>query len=303
MIKAGFAGDDAPRVVFPTVVGRAAGTKDSVVGEEALSKRDSLNLNHPIKCGLITNWDDMERIWTYTFNELRTTAEDHPILMSESALNSKQNRERMTQMMFEGFNAHSLFVQSQAVLSLYSSGRTSGVVVDSGDGATFMVPVHEGYPIQAAVERLDVAGQKLTDHMMSLLKKRGYSFNTEADRDIARDIKEKLCFVRDSPDSELSADVQATLDKTYEMPDGSVIHVGEERYQCPEALFRPTMIDVESDGIAEITYLSMMHCDPDIRKDLCSNVVLAGGSSMFGGMPERMQQDLLNVAPSSFKVG
>lgn len=302
LIKAGFAGDDAPRVVFPTVLGRGSGTTDVSVGEDALSKRSTLDLSHPVKNGIITNWEDMERIWAHTFSELRVSAEDHPILMSESALNSKQSRERMTQILFEGFNALSLFVQSQAVLSLYSSGRTSGIVVDSGDDVTDIVPVHEGYPLQACVERLDIGGQQLTDYMMSLLKQRGYSFHTSSDRDVARDIKEKLCFVSENYETDSSAASQSNIEKSYEMPDGSVIHVGQERFQCAEALFKPTMVGVELDGIADITYLSMMHCDADIRKDLCSNVVLAGGSTMFPGMPERMQHDLLCIAPASLKV-
>jgi len=311
MVKAGFAGHDAPSVVFPSIVGRPrsrstsimvgmSGQKDTYVGDEAQSKRGVLTLKYPIQNGIVIDWDNMERIWHHTFyNELRVQPDQHPVLLTEAPLNPMANREKMFQIIFETFCCPAMYISIQAVLSLYASGRTTGLVLDMGDGVVHVVPMYEGFTLPHAIERINLAGRDLTDYLAKMLTERGYSFTSSSELEIVRDIKEKLCYVAPNFERAMESIVE---EETYTLPDGQVISVGNERFRCPEAFFQPSFVGMEASGIDQMVHKSIMQSDIDLRKELYGNIVLSGGSSMFSGIAERLEQDVKTLAPSSTNV-
>ena len=310
--KAGFAGDDAPRSVFSTVVGRpkvpgimvGLDQREVYVGEEAQQKRGVLKIENPIEHGMVTNWDDMEKVWHHTlYSELRVSPEEHPILMTEASLNPKINREKMTQIMFETFNVPCLYVNVQAVLALYSSGRTTGVVLDSGEGISHTVPIYEGYAIPHAIQKIMLAGRDLTEYLREILKERGLSFTTAAELEIVKDIKETMTVVvSDFKESMKDAEESHAVEKNYELPDGRKILIGNERFRCPEILFEPRLAGFDLEGVHKYCYDSVMKCDNDVRKDLFANIILSGGSTLFESMGERLWQEIHTLTPSNGRI-
>jgi len=303
-VKCGFAGQNFPTAIFPAMIGRPimraeekvgnVELKDIMVGEEAAELRTMLELNYPMENGIIRNWEDMYHLWDYTFYEkLKIDPKQCKVLLTEPAQNPKNNRIKMVQTMFERYGFQAVYVAIQAVLTLYGQGIQTGVVVDSGDGVTHIVPIYEGFALPHLTRRLDIAGRDITRYLIKLLLLKGYPFNSTADFETIRQMKEKLCYVGYDLNLEHKLATETTvLVENYTLPDGRVIKVSNERFEAPEALFQPHLVDVESLGVAELLFNTIQSGDIDIRSELYKHIVLSGGSSMYPGLPSRLEKEV-----------
>ncbi|XP_019254293.1 PREDICTED: actin-like isoform X3 [Nicotiana attenuata] len=264
--KAGFAGDDSPRAVFPSIVGRPRHTAviigmglDAYVGYAAMSKRGSLTLKYPIEHGIVNNWDDMEKMLHHTFyNELVVAPEEHPVLLTEAPFNPKRKIEKMTQIMFEEFNVPGFqpCVAIQSVLSLFVSGRTTGIVLNSGTSVSHSVPIYEGHALPHAILRLCLGGRDLTNYLKDIvmnLKEGCYLSRIAFALEIIRHMKERIAYVALDFEQEIekAKNFSKSVEKGYELPDGNIITLGAERFRCPEVLFQPSLVEKEATGIHE----------------------------------------------------
>ncbi|KAK4224687.1 actin-domain-containing protein [Podospora fimiseda] len=304
-LKVGYAAQNFPEFQYPSIVGRPilraeekGGSdmviKDIMCGDEAAAARTMLQVSYPMENGIVKKWDDMQHLWDYTFYEkMKIDPRGRKILLTEPPLNPLKNREQMCEVMFDRYEFGGVYVAIQAVLALYAQGLSSGVVVDSGDGVTHIVPVYESTVLNHLTRRLDVAGRDVTRNLIALLLRRGYALNRTADFETVRQIKEKLCYVSYDLelDKRLSEDT-TVLVESYTLPDGRVIRVGSERFEAPECLFQPHLVDCDQPGIAEFLFNTIQAADVDVRSSLFKAIVLSGGSSMYPGLPSRLEKEL-----------
>ncbi|KAF7851910.1 hypothetical protein BT93_L1625 [Corymbia citriodora subsp. variegata] len=375
--KAGYAGEDAPKAVFPSVVGSIdqmevddaantdtnsgaameaksnAKTPDSdknkgkrklFVGSQALGyRRDQMEVVSPFKDGIVADWDIVDNIWDHAFREcLLIDPTEHPMLLAEPSSNPQQQRERAAELMFEKYKVPALFLAKNAVLTSFASGRATSLVVDCGGGSTTIAPVHDGYVLQKAVATSPIGGEFLTDCLLKSLESKGikikprYSFKRKevrpgdfqpfdldfpsttesyrlySQRVIASDIKDSVCRAPDSPyDESAYANIPMT---PYELPDGQTIEIGSDRFKVPDVLFNPPLAQtipgmesfsefaLSARGLSQMVIESINKCDVDIRRELFSSILLAGGTASMQQLKERLEKDLLEESPQAARV-
>ena len=246
--------------------------------------RSWYKIKRPIERGLVTDWNDMESIWQYSFNNLRVTVEECVALLLESPTNPKVNREKMTQIMFERFLVPAMLGVNNAVMSLFASGRTTGLVLSCGEDISHSVPIYEGHALSQNTNNAQVGGRHLIEYLQRLLHER--EDHITRDEEQVRFIKEKYCKIA------LDFNSEEKEVKEYELPDGTTIFMGEETFKSPELLLQPNLNNMDSLGIREIIVKSIENSDPDIKRDLRENIILSGGSTLFPGMDDRLRNDL-----------
>jgi actin-related protein len=280
-IKAGFANETRPRISVPSTVTLANGSTVNA-----------------IEYGLVTNWEGMQKIWSQIFSQLGVDSSAQPVLLTEPPLNPKANREKAAQIMFETFKVPNMYMIINAVLALYQSDRLTGIVLHLGYDVSHTVPIYEGVPLPHALLRLDIGDRDLNDYLAKLLTARGYRFSTEQDKAALPAMKNACCHVARDFEQEMAAGCSP---KTFTLPSGAQVNLGNEQINCPEVYFQPVLIGKEIAGIHETAYNSIFRCDFDIRKSLYENIVLAGEGSLLTGIEARLQSEMSALTPSSMK--
>uniref|UniRef100_A0A182T506 Actin n=1 Tax=Anopheles maculatus TaxID=74869 RepID=A0A182T506_9DIPT len=288
-LKVGFTGEDDPKEIFRNVVQLSEGADGVIRSVGVLAPNPSSRAVSPIQRGRPCDWDAMESVWEYTFKDvLKVASEDHNVLLTDRPLSGKANREKAVQIMFEKFSTPATYMSMQATLALYGAGRTSGTVVDVGDGCTSVVPILKGTPAIEASTNVDLAGCDMVDYLAGALN--------VSDREQARAIMEKVCAVCGNIEKEVVNNVD------FKTSTGSIINVGVERYRCGEAMFNPSVIGHQhTKPLQELIVECVASCKEVGRKDLYAYIVLAGGSTMLNGFSERLQSELSKLVPSQYR--
>uniref|UniRef100_A0A8C8JU57 Actin-related protein 2 n=1 Tax=Oncorhynchus tshawytscha TaxID=74940 RepID=A0A8C8JU57_ONCTS len=287
-VKCGFAGSNFPEHIFPALVGRPVirsntkvgniEIKDLMVGDEASECRSMLEVSYPMDNGIVRSWEDMLHLWDYTFGpgRLNISPPDCKVLLTEPPMNPTKNREKIAEVMFETYQFHGIYVAIQAVLTLYS-----------------VTIIPSGFSLPHLTRRLDIAGRDITRYLIKLLLLRGYVFNQSADFETVRMMKEELCYVGYNIEQEQRLATETTvLVESYILPDGRQVMVGGERFGAPEALFQPHLINVEGAGVAELLFNTIQAADIDLRSDFYKHIVLSGGTTMYPGLPSRLEREI-----------
>lgn len=300
-LYAGFGGAEQP-VSFRNIVGEVKhhpslpSNVDRFISNDVEKHRGLLKLGYPVHHGHVVDWNGVSKVLGAMNSALGVSCKDHPMLMTEAALTSRPQRHRLAQLLFEENQHPAVLFATQGLLSLYSSGNTTGIVVDIGDGVTQTCPTYEGYAIRDAVRRVDFGGRDVTEYLRALMRQYGNFFDTSAEIDIVRSIKEHRCQVAASAKDPSSKVVK------HRLPDGSEVSLGPELSQCMESLFNPSLVGREHGGVPAIASESIRLTDIDLRREIYQNVILAGGSTLSTGFCARFLHELTKTTPKDCKV-
>lgn len=301
---AGYGGESEPDVSISSILGRriTSSTKvisplsstDFMIGSNVYKNSDKYTPCLPIDNRVITNFDDFTAfINTLITVHLNTIPKTHPLLLTVSPYESAKSKETILQIMMETFKVPALLPASSSQLVLHAADINSGIVVDAGETGTSIMPIFESYSIPYYSGRLDIGGRQITDQLRNSLTQRGYSLKTGTEREILRDMKSKICYISLDP----VASAQDAPQQSFTTPDGADIKLTSQCFMCPEVLFKPGLCGCEQEGTSHQIAEVISKVDDDIRNQLATNIVLAGGSTMFPGYADRIIHDLSELLP------
>ena len=329
-LKAGFSNKTVPEICIPAVVGREilrygekidletirAEKKKSeqkklikqmikehylkqiMIGDEIIGFRSLLEISHPISEGVIVSEEDLSKLWEYTLNEKLKIQDlsDKKIIVTEAPLNPLDNKKKIFEILFEKLGVGAINIEPQAKCSLFAEGIDTGIVLDSGDGVTHCIPVSDGNILKHSIERMDIAGRHITEYLCRLLQKKGYAFNSSADFEFVRELKEKYCFVSNDIESDRKLERETSYYNSYHLlPDETRIRISDEKFEAPEILFNPSLIGKEWDGIPEMMMKSINNCPIDCRPGLYGSIILSGANTLFPGFASRVENEIKKI--------
>ena len=271
-LKAGLSNKETPMFTLPALIGRPmlrykqkienVELKPLMIGDEVTPVRSMLELSYPMEEGIIKNAEDMKLLWDYVLNIKlgidKDDFKDRKLLMTEAPNNPDRNKEVMAEILFDKLGIGYFNIEPQAKMTLYAEGEETGVVLDSGDGVTHVIPIFSNYLLTHQIKRLDIAGRHITNYLTRLLQMKGYAFNSTADFETVREIKEKYCFVSCDISSDRKLDLETSFyNSESKLPDGRKIHISNEKFEAPEILFQPHLVQNEMPGVHEMLYNSI----------------------------------------------
>ncbi|CAK62550.1 unnamed protein product (macronuclear) [Paramecium tetraurelia] len=309
-IKAGFGGEDKPKVIFNSYIGRpkvkalsATNSQELYVGNQITdSIRGNMKIKYPYQKGIIKDMNDMDQLWKYTFQELHSNPKECPILLTEPSFSSQIQKMEIAKQFFENYDCPALFFAVSGIVSLFASGKTTGVILDVGDTVSQSIPIYDGFYIQHSAQRVDLAGRDVTDNLNNLLRRSGYIFTKSAELEIIKKIKEKRCFLSPTMIAEEKFQEERKIKDQYMLPDNNTIEISYEKQRAPEILMSPEKYGLELNSIPEILANSIQKVDLDLRKSLYNEIVLTGGTSLMQGFPERLIGEVKRLIPKDAKV-
>ena len=316
--KIGLSGNPEPNYIIPTAIAcrevnnvpvsrMQCEDLDYFIGNDAFRNQLSHNLSFPVREGQVNNWDEIERYWQRSiYSLMRVEPQEHNFLLTEPPMNPPENREKMAEIMFETFDVAGLYIGVQAVLALFGcnsykeSKSLTGTVIDSGDGVTHIIPIAHGYVISSCIKHIPIAGRDITKYIVKSLKDRKEPIHPEDLMDVSREIKEEFCYVCKNMDSEVKdfADPGSKKFRSYKGIGKTTgtplnIKVGTERFLGPEVFFSPEKLTKDWDKPLDLCVdTTIQNCPIDLRRDLYSNIVLSGGTTLFKNFNKRLGDEM-----------
>lgn len=314
-IKCGFNCESVPRFEIPNVIGRYKKNTISLInssdkcfcGDDALYNASTLDIKYP-KIENNGKFDieddglkDIESLFSYIFeNKFNVNQESYNVFIIDSLYTPLKERDAIARILFEKFRLYNIHFEPQSIMSLYSTSKTSGIIVNSGEIETEIVPIYEGYIIPVGISSYPLGGRDLTKSFQKTYKNIFDINRVNNHVWMAKKIKE--AFSELLPDKEAYSKLISQKDsdkKEFILPDGNIIEIGNERFTIPEIIFNPQLIDLDTKNLPELIFDSIKKCDISTRKELFNNIILVGGNTIINGFSDRFKNEFESIINSN----